>query len=327
MKEETLLVQLQLPSGAWVDTGYLHTANNRTWFQFDDGYWDLPNRPVMGQVFEEHGREWRPTSRVSLPTWFSHLLPEGRLRQAVAQAAETNDKNEFDLLRRLGGSDLPGALRAIPTDREGKLAMPIETEPEDGTNPEDPLLKFSLDGVQLKFSVYGAEDRGLTVPATGIAGNVILKFPYGRPGFDNVPEAELGCLRLARSAGIETAEGFLVSPRSVKGLEDWAAKSNGQALAVHRFDRRVDDVRVHMEELAQVLEISTSNKDAKYKKANFELIAVLVDALCGADAVSEVIDRIVLNVLVGNGDAHLKNWAILYADGKTPSLSPAYDIV
>ncbi len=57
-------------------------------------------------------------------------------------------------------------------------------------------MKFSLAGAQLKFSVYGY-GRGLTVPAKGQAGNYVLKFPDGRPGFSGVPEAELGSLELA----------------------------------------------------------------------------------------------------------------------------------
>jgi len=50
-------------------------------------------------------------------------------------------------------------------------------------------------------------------------------------------------------------------------------------------------------------------------------------ALSGLDSVGEVIDRIVLNVIIGNGDAHLKNWAFLYPDGRIPILSPVYDIL
>jgi serine/threonine-protein kinase HipA len=99
------------------------------------------------------------------------------------------------------------------------------------------------------------------------------------------------------------------------------------ALAVQRFDRRDDDVRVHMEELAQVMDIPTAVEGAKYTRANFETIGVLVAGLCGVDSVAAVIDRIVLNVLVGNGDAHLKNWAVRYVDGRTPVLSPLYDVL
>jgi serine/threonine-protein kinase HipA len=190
----------------------------------------------------------------------------------------------------------------------------------------DPLLKFSLAGVQLKFSVAGNE-RGLTVPARGRAGNIILKFPDGRSGFSGVPEAELGSLELAAQSGIDSVRGFLVAPDTVSGLEEYSAGVEERALAVHRFDRSADDRRIHMEEIAQVLNISAGRGDAKYSAANFETVATVVAALTGTETVSDVIDRIVLNVLIGNGDAHLKNWAVRYPDGRTPELSPAYDLV
>lgn len=82
-----------------------------------------------------------------------------------------------------------------------------------------------------------------------------------------------------------------------------------------------------VEQLAQILDIPTGLPRAKYVRANFETIASVVSALCGTDSVGEIIDRLVLNVLVGNGDAHLKNWAICYPDGRQAVLSPAFDIV
>jgi serine/threonine-protein kinase HipA len=323
--ETTLELQLQTGSGDWVVVGHLHHAGNRNWFEFDDSYWRLGDRPVLGQIFEERGPAWQPSARIALPHWFSHLLPEGRLRDAVAEAAHSHDVNEFELLRLLGPSDLPGAARVVPADTRGEYVVP-DGEHDEDVDRDDPLLKFSLAGVQLKFSVYG-DGKGLTVPASGQAGNVILKFPDERPNFAGVPEAELACLKIARGAGIDAADAELISPYDVRGLEDWARRSQGMALAVRRFDRREDDIRVHMEEIAQVMDIPTAVKGAKYSRANFETIAVLVAALCGVDATAAVIDRIVLNVLVGNGDAHLKNWAVRYPDGRTPALSPVYDVL
>lgn len=326
MRAESLLVQLQRTDAEWINVGHLHSADNKIWFKFLESYWNLSQRPVLGQTFEEHGRAWSPSSRVALPNWFSHLLPEGRMLRAVAEHANTDPKQEFTLLKRLGISDLPGAIRVFPVEDDEVIDIPRPAELDDSREESDPLLKFSLAGAQLKFSVYGGPGKGLTVPAAGQAGNVILKFPDNRPGFENVPEAELGCLRLATAAGIDTAQAFLVEPASVRGLEDWAARSRGDAVAVHRFDRR-PGVRVHMEELAQVMGIPTADDNAKYRRANFETVAVFVEALCGTSAVAAVIDRIVLNVLVGNGDAHLKNWAFVYADGVRPTLSPLYDVL
>ncbi|MGH3873525.1 MAG: type II toxin-antitoxin system HipA family toxin [Pseudonocardiaceae bacterium] len=325
--ESALAIQLQSPSGDWVDVGLLHSRDEHNWFEFTDSYWERADRPVLGQIFEERGRAWKPNSNVALPRWFSHLLPEGRLRSAVALAADVSSKREFELLRRIGSTDLPGAARAIPVALEGRTdRVPPRVSEKDEVDLENPLLKFSLAGAQLKFSVYG-DGRGLTVPAAGQAGNVILKLPDGRPGFEGVPEAELGALELARAAGIEVPRARLVDLVDVVGLEDWATVVKSKTLAIDRFDRGAGDLRVHMEELAQVLNIPTDSERAKYTKANFETVAIFVGELSGVHRVADVIDRIVLNVLVGNGDAHLKNWAFLYPDGKRPDLSPLYDVL
>lgn len=325
-RESVLQVQLQTPSGGWVDVGQLHNLRETNWFDTSELYWQLPDRPVLGQVFEDRGRGWRSSARVALPTWFSHLLPEGRLRQAVARAARTNHKREFSLLARVGRADLPGAVRVMPVRPVRSPAVPEEEATENSVEAASPLLKFSLAGMQLKFSVHTGV-KGLTLPANGQAGNVILKFPDGRAGFVGVPEAELACLTVAGLAGIPTPEAWLADPREVTGLEEWADRSSGSALAVTRFDRRMDDSRIHMEELAQVLDVPTGQESAKYRKANIETVANVVGALCGLDAVAEVIDRVVLNIMVGNGDAHLKNWAVVYDDGHTPTLSPVYDVL
>jgi serine/threonine-protein kinase HipA len=263
---------------------------------------------------------------VALPNWFSHLLPEGRLRAVVSSAAGVNPKREFFLLRRLGADDLPGALRTRPVDDGHAVAPHVDDIGEAAGESDDPLLKFSLAGVQLKFSVRLDSEKGLTIPARGQAGNWIVKLPDGRQGFDGVPEAEFGCLALAREAGIVVPDTLLLPPSDVRGLPEWVTNVAGDAFAIRRFDRS-DNGRIHVEEIAQILDVPPGSDRAKYRRANFETIASLIGALCGEPTVGEVIDRIVLNVLVGNGDAHVKNWAVVYPDGRTPQLSPAYDIV
>ena len=156
---------------------------------------------------------------------------------------------------------------------------------------------------------------------------MILKMPDQRPGFRGVPEAEFAAMSLASAMGIPTPGIDLVDARTVVGLEDWSRDLPGKSFLIERYDRASDTRRVHAEEFAQVLGISTKAIDAKYLKANFETIANIVARLQGVDAVSEVIDRIVLNILIGNGDAHLKNWSFVYLDGKLPTLSPVYDVV
>jgi serine/threonine-protein kinase HipA len=329
-KPAALLVQLRTAAGQWVAVGHLCHLRERSWFQTLDSYWDAVPRPVLGQIFEERGSAWRPSQAVTLPTWFSHLLPEGRLRDAVASAARVNPAREFFLLARIGTDDLPGAMRVRPSavadsDHE-HAAEEFESPVGDGAE-ESPLLKFSLAGVQLKFSVRLQQGRGLTIPAEGQAGDWIVKLADERPDYQGVPEVEFAALELARAAGIAVPEAFLADVKEIAGISDWATARGGRALAVRRFDRTPNDGRVHVEQLAQILDIPTSLPRAKYVRANFETIASVVSALCGPGSVGEIIDRLVLNVLVGNGDAHLKNWAVCYPDGHRAVLSPAYDIV
>jgi serine/threonine-protein kinase HipA len=321
-----VLVQLQAPQGNWIDVGVLFNLNEINWFEFSENYWSLPQRPVLGQRFEEAKGDWRPSARVALPNWFSHLLPEGRLRDAVASAAQVNRAREFNLLARIGIDDLPGALRIRSAAALGNVRTPPELlEAESGEKVSNPLIKFSLAGAQLKFSVY-RQGKGLTIPVKGQAGNAIAKLPDGRPGFGEVPEAEFACLKLAETCGIKVPECRLDSLSSISGLEEWA-KIAEPTLIVDRFDRGVGDQRIHMEELAQILNIPAAREDAKYIRANFETVGTIIGALCGVESIGEVIDRIVFSVLVGNGDAHLKNWAVLYVDGVAASLSPMYDVL
>lgn len=66
--DSVLLIQLQTGTGDWVDVGHLHgTRDQKNWFEFLDSYWNLRDRPVLGQIFEERSRFWRPSARVALP--------------------------------------------------------------------------------------------------------------------------------------------------------------------------------------------------------------------------------------------------------------------
>lgn len=324
-ERRSLLIRIQRPTGTWVEVGAIHSQDNTNWFQTFDNYWDLADRPVLGQTFESRAPVAK--ARVSLPRWFSHLLPEGRLRQAVAHAAGVHRATEFGILARLGRDDLPGAIQALPWRPDEGISYPLDSEHEDGEHWEsDPVLKFSLAGAQLKFSV-SRTNRGLTVPAKGIAGDHIVKLPDSRPGYEGVPEAEFAALSLARTVGIETPKTHLVEVSSIDGLGRWSSTGNELAFAIERYDRKAGGRRVHVEEFAQVVGVSAGREQSKYERANFETVANIAGQLAGLESVGEVIDRIVLNVLVGNGDAHLKNWSLVYRDGMNPALSPVYDVV
>ncbi|MBT4145414.1 MAG: HipA domain-containing protein, partial [Gammaproteobacteria bacterium] len=97
------------------------------------------------------------------------------------------------------------------------------------------------------------------------------------------------------------------------------------AFAIKRFDRD-GNTRIHMEDFAQVL-VKYPHK--KYDSANYEHIGKVIYDFSG-DGLSDAQQfarRLLVNILLANGDAHIKNWSLLYQDQVTPRLSPAYDIV
>jgi serine/threonine-protein kinase HipA len=67
--------------------------------------------------------------------------------------------------------------------------------------------------------------------------------------------------------------------------------------------------------------------DDKYKHFSYANIAGDLARIVGLEAVQEFVRRIVFSAAIGNADMHLKNWTLLYPDGRTPKLSPAYDLV
>ncbi len=109
----------------------------------------------------------------------------------------------------------------------------------------------------------------------------------------------------------------------VHHLPPEAQQLAGRAFASRRFNRS-GGKRIHMEDFAQVLGRYAHDK---YKGASYESIGRVLYALAGEEALSEYVRRLVFMVLVGNADAHLKNWSLLYPDGQRAVLSPAYDFV
>jgi serine/threonine-protein kinase HipA len=300
-------------------------AGDRQIFAFEQDYIDDPLRPTLSLSFK--GRTGglvtalRPVPR-RVPPFFSNLLPEGHLREYLAKLADVNPEREFFLLAVLG-ADLPGALVIEPLEGNVKPDDARHDEANhDDDRPREAVLRFSLAGVQLKFSTVMETSGGLTIPAGGMGGSWIVKLPSAR--FATVPENEFAMLELARRAGIAVPDNRLVAAANIKGLPEEARAPGGKALAVQRFDRVAGAAPVHMEDFAQVF---GQYPNDKYKHHSYANIAAVLWAEAGEVAVAEFVRRLVFSVVIGNADMHLKNLSLLYPDQRKPVLSPGYDFV
>jgi len=295
-------------------------TGDRHVFTFDEAYVDDPNRATLSLSFKNKMGGVKAAispHSVRLPPFFSNLLPEGHLRNYLAARAGVKSEREFFLLAALG-EDLPGAV----TVHEDGVS---DLDHADADHPADDRIKalrFSLAGVQLKFSGIMEATGGLTIPASGVGGDWIVKLPSAR--FPAVPENEYTMLELARRIGIEVPKLNLVPVEAIDGLPDEARTVSGNALVVERFDRAAQGGRIHMEDFAQVFGIFPHNK---YDKRSYAHIAAVLAAEVGAQAVSDFTRRLAFSILIGNADMHLKNWSLLYPDGRNPVLAPAYDYV
>ena len=311
--------------GVWLRdlrVGTLAQRGDHTRFLLAESYLADPARPVLGLVFEQDLGA-RHAAALRLPCWFSNLLPEGRLRDWIAAERNVSAQREMELLAQVG-HDLPGAVRIRPVNTTDTGDDEWETgPPAEAPNPEPPesLWRFSLAGVALKFSMLADHDR-LTLPATGVGGDWIVKLPDRV--YRDVPRNEYTMMSLAGAVGIDVPEVRLVHRDEVRGLpagvwpdhEDWA-------YAVKRFDRTDDRRLVHIEDLAQVRNVYP---DDKYH-GNYETVGSLLFRGHDVESLREFARRLVFTVLISNGDAHLKNWSLRYSEPRIPRIAPAYDLV
>ena len=291
-------------------------------FSFEECYRAAGGLPILSLSFRAASgglrKDPRPIAGM-LPPFFANLLPEEKLREAMEKHHGNNVRpgNDFDLLAALG-ADLPGAVRVLP--KEGTTAIaPVGTQAR-------PKVRFSLAGVQMKLSVMKnvGKGGGLTLPLHDGEGQYIAKLPS--TAFPGVSENEFANLALADAIGMDVPTRELVEKGDFEGIpEEFATMTDGKVLLVKRFDRADDDVRIHMEDFAQVFGTYPSRK---YDGAAYHDIASALNFAVSPAVALEFVRRLTLAVITGNGDMHLKNWSTIYrGDGCTPAFAPVYDVL
>jgi len=241
-------------------------------------------------------------------------------------------KDHFEMLAACG-RDLPGNLGARPVDlTRGALAHYVTQDADalEMTVTAEPLEDgISLSGVQPKVGVH--LEAGRYVGRTRLKdAHIIAKLPVvGQP---MLPELEALSLRLAQAAGVSAVQARLEPLEKLRvehGYDLGEVDAKTQFLAVTRYDRDVGSnpaARVHCEDFAQILDVMP---EQKYTGGTYLDVANTMMAFpsLGEPAVHELLRRLVVNEMLGNPDMHLKNIGVIYPDGRTPLLPPAYDIV
>lgn len=290
----------------------------------DPGWLEDSERPVLGQWFEQRpGRRQRGERPGDLPSFLANLIPEGDLGLLLRERLGIADDDDLGLLIAVG-DDLPGAVvvraEAGAEAGDGAAPRPVPERPAAEPTDDQPRLRFSLAGVQLKFSMLRSDNR-FHFPGQDQRGDWIAKIAHD--DYTGLCENELVTMEWARRAG------FDVPPCELRRLGDLvdvphAGDPDAPVYVIRRYDR--DGARrIHQEDMMQVLGYPSWPSTRKYNDATYEQLALIVSRIAGPAAFDEMLRRIVFVVASGNNDAHLKNWSLLYPDGITATLTPLYD--
>ena len=307
--------------------GYLsQTTKGQIAFRFTESYLSMSDRPLLSQSFEDDlSRTYYGKDRL-LPAFFANLIPEyGALRDLIENNLGVNPGDDLALLEAVG-RDLPGAVEIVRVDgddlsvQEG-LELPIHVEDNENVQQNrEPGLRFSLAGVQMKFSVLRDPDR-ITLPARNQDGEWIVKLGSAR--FPFTVENEYAVMQWAMSAGFDVPECYLQDAKTVSTSLRQHTDFGERVFVIRRYDRQAGR-RIHQEDFAQITNL---RPELKYDHIKYEQCGGLIRQLLGDDAYYEFIRRLTFVIASGNADAHLKNWSFLYLDGQHPSLAPMYDQV
>lgn len=279
--------------------------------------------PIRPEPFDD--RETRP--------FFAGLLPEGGNRKQIAKTLQVSNQNDYALLDSLGGEcagavtlleqgQTPPAPDAPPEVRwldDTKLRQVLDEMPLRPMRAGEDGLRLSLAGAQDKLPVVlGTDSARIGLPLNGSPSTHILKPPIH--GVDGSVFNEAFCMALASALKLEVAR------TQIQTVSDDARQHH--YLLVERYDRQagVPVLRLHQEDFCQALGIVSEHKYQNEGGPGLPQAFALLRSATRPSAphTLRLLDYVVFNTLIGNHDAHGKNFSLLY----TPTgaaLTPLYD--
>jgi len=300
-----------------------------------------------GQMTFQYDKDWLtkpkpiPLSR-SLPlreelftqkecrAFFGGALPEEGNRQVIARILGISDKNDFAMLEQIGG-ECAGAISFLPEDEkipenddryrelnDDELAKILRELPRRPLMAGEDGIRLSLAGAQDKIAVR-VNDAKISIPRGSAPSTHVLKPAIDT--YEGVVFNEAFCMMLANACDLT------VAPIEVGKVEDI------DYLLARRYDRIQDNEgniqRLHQEDFCQALGIPS---EIKYQSEGgpslTDCFALIRDAASApAPDLIALLDAVIFNLLIGNHDAHAKNFSLLYMPDRSIRLAPLYDLV
>lgn len=279
--------------------------------------------PIRAEAFDD---------RASRP-FFAGLLPEGGKRKQIAKTLQISVQNDYALLDSLGG-DCAGAVTLLESGQSPQsadaqhevrwldhtqLLQVLDEMPLRPMRAGDEGLRLSLAGAQDKLPVVvDADGSRIGLPLNGSPSTHILKPPIA--GIDGSVFNEAFCMALARAFKLDVA--------SIQIQAIAEGEQQRHYLLVERYDRPADTPgqRLHQEDFCQALGIVSEHKYQSEGGPGLAQAFALLRSATRPSALHtlKLLDYVVFNALIGNHDAHGKNFSLLYPPTGAV-LTPLYD--
>jgi serine/threonine-protein kinase HipA len=265
--------------------------------------------------------------------FFAGVLPDEGKREVVAKNLGISARNDYAMLEKIGG-ECAGAVTFLPAGMElakrednyralteMELAQILKDLPRRPLMAGDEGVRLSLAGAQDKIAMHVSRNK-ISIPLGGAPSTHILKPAIER--FEGVVFNEAFCMKLAREVGMNPAH---AEARKVEGID---------YLLVERYDRTTSSdapgpqilKRVHQEDFCQALGVVPENKYEAEGGPSLKQCFALVRDVSSAPVIDlqALLDAVIFNFLIGNHDAHGKNFSLLYS-GEQTRLAPLYDLL
>jgi len=277
--------------------------------------------PLQADPFDDH--HTRP--------FFAGLLPEGQLRRLIAQQFQVSSQNDFALLDHIGG-ECAGAVALL----EPGQPLSITEHDNDVQWLSDEEIVAILDELPHRPMLAGKD--GLRLSLAGAQDKLPVVFDGERIGLpkNRTPSSHILKPAIRTLADTVTNEGFCLALAEAMQLKPAKSQVHSvmgrQFLLVERYDRVVDTQglrrRLHQEDFCQALgvvpEMKYQNEGGPDLAQCFDLVRRATRP--SAPQILRMLDYVIFNALIGNHDAHAKNFSLLYA-GKSAVLAPLYDVL